>query len=508
MAHSPSAAVDEHHDWQRRRRGGAVAVQVELERAVSLPALRTRSALSTSSMGCHSTAMLTAKQVTRPPRRSTTPRRERADHADLRDVPRCRHRGRLPDLDGGHRAEAQGRPHREGPQDRAHVEGMRSLTGATEPDYGTMFDNWFVARGQPYLEPDEPAARRGGAGLRAPRAAGRSPRQRRGRHPGHRFRAAVHGDRRHPSEGPGADPLVDSIADAAACGLVVLGGTAGPAHRHRHPPRRRQPVDQRQHGGERRRVGGDGQPDQRGGVAGQQAPRVRRRRSRPATSSCRARSSRPSRSSRATRWWRCSTRSARSRSTPSAGTKQRPCATASRSATPTSATTRASSRSSPRRSRAPASTTSLAAEHVIGGHPDRADGREGAHLRRALPRAVRAVRLPRRGHRAPRAGDQHPDPPAAPDRARGQAGGRARPAHRRAARLGVGVGRNWMEYEALNEDFTNRGARIEEQVEVLRRLWTEELVTFDGTWHHLDRMGLNPMPRAAADPDLDGLVRR
>jgi probable F420-dependent oxidoreductase len=61
-------------------------------------------------------------------------------------------------------------------------------------------------------------------------------------------------------------------------------------------------------------------------------------------------------------------------------------------------------------------------------------------------------------------------------------------------RLGVGVGRNWMEYEALNEDFSNRGARIEEQVEVLRRLWTEELVTFDGQWHHLDRIGLNPMP--------------
>lgn len=61
-------------------------------------------------------------------------------------------------------------------------------------------------------------------------------------------------------------------------------------------------------------------------------------------------------------------------------------------------------------------------------------------------------------------------------------------------RLGVGVGRNWMEYEALNEDFANRGARIEEQVGVLRRLWTEELVTFDGQWHHLDRIGLNPMP--------------
>jgi probable F420-dependent oxidoreductase len=60
--------------------------------------------------------------------------------------------------------------------------------------------------------------------------------------------------------------------------------------------------------------------------------------------------------------------------------------------------------------------------------------------------------------------------------------------------LGVGVGRNWMEYEALNESFTNRGARVEEQVTVLRRLWSEELVTFDGQWHHLDRMGLNPMP--------------
>jgi probable F420-dependent oxidoreductase len=61
-------------------------------------------------------------------------------------------------------------------------------------------------------------------------------------------------------------------------------------------------------------------------------------------------------------------------------------------------------------------------------------------------------------------------------------------------RLGVGVGRNWMEYEALNEDFSNRGARIEEQIEVLRLLWTQELVTFDGQWHRLDRMGLNPMP--------------
>lgn len=61
-------------------------------------------------------------------------------------------------------------------------------------------------------------------------------------------------------------------------------------------------------------------------------------------------------------------------------------------------------------------------------------------------------------------------------------------------RLGVGIGRNWMEYEALEQDFSNRGKRIEEQVDVMRKLWTEELVTFDGQWHHLDRIGINPLP--------------
>ena len=61
-------------------------------------------------------------------------------------------------------------------------------------------------------------------------------------------------------------------------------------------------------------------------------------------------------------------------------------------------------------------------------------------------------------------------------------------------RLGVGIGRNWMEYEALHEDFSTRGRRIEEQVAVMRALWTDELVTFDGQWHHIDRMGINPLP--------------
>ena len=61
-------------------------------------------------------------------------------------------------------------------------------------------------------------------------------------------------------------------------------------------------------------------------------------------------------------------------------------------------------------------------------------------------------------------------------------------------RLGVGVGWNFTEYEALNEDFHTRGARQEEQITVLRKLWTEELVTFRGRWHNLDRVGIAPLP--------------
>lgn len=61
-------------------------------------------------------------------------------------------------------------------------------------------------------------------------------------------------------------------------------------------------------------------------------------------------------------------------------------------------------------------------------------------------------------------------------------------------RVGVGVGRNFMEYEALHQDFRTRGRRMEEQVELLRKFWTEDHVTFDGEWHSIDRLGLNPMP--------------
>jgi probable F420-dependent oxidoreductase len=61
-------------------------------------------------------------------------------------------------------------------------------------------------------------------------------------------------------------------------------------------------------------------------------------------------------------------------------------------------------------------------------------------------------------------------------------------------RLGIGVGWNWVEFEALGMNFHDRGKRIEEQIALLRRLWTEPSVAFDGTWHHIDRAGINPPP--------------
>ena len=61
-------------------------------------------------------------------------------------------------------------------------------------------------------------------------------------------------------------------------------------------------------------------------------------------------------------------------------------------------------------------------------------------------------------------------------------------------RLGVGIGWSAVEYQALGENFSNRGRRVEEQVAVLRALWTEPLVTFKTEWHDIPDAGLNPLP--------------
>ncbi len=61
-------------------------------------------------------------------------------------------------------------------------------------------------------------------------------------------------------------------------------------------------------------------------------------------------------------------------------------------------------------------------------------------------------------------------------------------------RLGVGTGWNPVEYEALNENFHDRGKRSEEQIDVMRALWTQEVVNFEGRWHTIRHAGINPLP--------------
>ena len=61
-------------------------------------------------------------------------------------------------------------------------------------------------------------------------------------------------------------------------------------------------------------------------------------------------------------------------------------------------------------------------------------------------------------------------------------------------RLGIGVGWNSVEYEALGQSFGDRGRRCEEQMEVMRALWTQELVTYRGRWHTIADAGINPLP--------------
>ena len=67
-------------------------------------------------------------------------------------------------------------------------------------------------------------------------------------------------------------------------------------------------------------------------------------------------------------------------------------------------------------------------------------------------------------------------------------------------RLGIGNGWNEYEYAALGMEFHNRGRRGEEQIELMRRLWREELVDFSGAYHRVPDMGLNPLPPRRAIP--------
>jgi probable F420-dependent oxidoreductase len=61
-------------------------------------------------------------------------------------------------------------------------------------------------------------------------------------------------------------------------------------------------------------------------------------------------------------------------------------------------------------------------------------------------------------------------------------------------RLGVGIGWNPVEYEALGQDFSQRGRRLEEQVPLMRQLWTERSVSFEGTYDRITAAGIAPPP--------------
>jgi len=61
-------------------------------------------------------------------------------------------------------------------------------------------------------------------------------------------------------------------------------------------------------------------------------------------------------------------------------------------------------------------------------------------------------------------------------------------------RIGLGIGWNRVEYEALGQDFTTRGRRLEEQIGLLRTLWTQRAVTFEGHFDRVTGAGLAPLP--------------
>ena len=74
-------------------------------------------------------------------------------------------------------------------------------------------------------------------------------------------------------------------------------------------------------------------------------------------------------------------------------------------------------------------------------------------------------------------------------------------------RLGLGIGWNKVEYDALGVPFGQRAAILEEQVAVLRALWTHESVTIEGRFHHITAAGIAPLPVQRPIPDLDRRLR-
>lgn len=80
-------------------------------------------------------------------------------------------------------------------------------------------------------------------------------------------------------------------------------------------------------------------------------------------------------------------------------------------------------------------------------------------------------------------------------------------------RLGIGVGWNHVEYESLGAAWNTRGAMQAEQIEVMRHLWTQDLVTFKGKFHDLESVNIVPLPVQKPIPiwfggSSDAVIRR
>lgn len=72
--------------------------------------------------------------------------------------------------------------------------------------------------------------------------------------------------------------------------------------------------------------------------------------------------------------------------------------------------------------------------------------------------------------------------------------------------LGVGLGWNYVEYDALGQDFASRGKRVDEQITLMRKLWSEPLVDFAGRFDRVDRAALNPQPNRSIPIWLGGFA--
>ena len=152
----------------------------------------------------------------------------------------------------------------------------------------------------------------------------------------------------------------------------------------------------------------------------------------------------------------------------------------------------------------------LAYDHVLGADTATAPDWPGPYTRRApVPRDLRPLRLPRRGRARARARHRRARP-ARSGRRRSSPSRRPRSTCSPAGGSGSASGSAGTTSSSRRSARTsaNRGRRVEEQIEVLRRLWTEPVVDFDGRWHRIPRGRDQPAPRAAADPDLDRRLRR